>query len=233
MNELPVTQGSAATRPPGARMMLTLSLIAMLSGLVVVLVYRGTAPIIAENQRIATERAVFQVVPGAVSRRDFILTADGAFPADSERAASEGVEGETVYAAYDADGRLLGIALKGAAQGYQDVIKLLFGYDPACQCVRGIKVLKLTETPGLGDKIITDPAFVANFDALDARAGDTGLLNPIVAVKHGSKQSPWEVDAISGATISSAAVAKALNHSLQRNAALLQRHLASFEEGGR
>ena len=41
------------------------------------------------------------------------------------------------------------------------------------------------------------------------------LVNPIVTVKHGAKQHPWEIDAISGATISAKAVGKALNQSAQ------------------
>jgi electron transport complex protein RnfG len=200
-------------------MIRTLGAIAMLSGLLVVLVFEYTRPIIAENQRIAIENAVFQVIPGANTRQDWHLAEDGL--------AEAGVPGETVYAAYDELGQLKGIALAAGAQGYQDIVKLLYGYDPACQCVRGIKILKMTETPGLGDKIAFDHAFLANFDALDARLNDggDGLANPIVAVKHGKKIHDWEVDAISGATISSVAVANAINRSLQRAAPLIQRDL--------
>jgi electron transport complex protein RnfG len=201
-------------------MIRTLGAIAMLSGLLVVLVFEYTRPIIAENQRIAIEHAVFQVVPGASTRQDWNLAEDGL--------AEAGAPGDTVYAAYDEAGQLKGIALAAGAQGYQDIVKLLYGYDPACQCVRGIKILKMTETPGLGDKIAFDPAFLANFDALDARLNDNGdgLANAIVAVKHGKKAHDWQVDAISGATISSVAVANAINRSLQRAAPLIQRDLA-------
>lgn len=212
-------------------MLRTLGGIAMLSGLLVVLVYQFTLPIIAENQRIATEKAVFRVVPGAVSKRDFVATQGGLVPATE--AADE--EGTTVYAAYGGDGKLVGVAFPGAAQGYQDTIKFLFGYDPHCQCVVGSKVLKSTETPGLGDKIDFDPAFMKNFEALDARlnaAGD-GLENPIRAVKHGTKVNPWEIDAISGATISSAALGRALNASAQQVAPLIQRDLGTLSAGAR
>jgi electron transport complex protein RnfG len=193
----------------------------MLSGLLVVLVYQFTKPIIAENQRIAIEKAVFRVVPGAARRVDFILGEAGV-----SAPGAEGV-GEKVYAAFDEAGRLQGIALETGAQGYQDIVKLLYGYDPACACIRGIKILKMTETPGLGDKIAFDPLFLKNFEALDARlnaAGDA-LAHPIVAVKAGRKQHAWEIDAISGATISSVAVARALDRSMQRMAPLIQRHL--------
>jgi len=193
-------------------MILVLSGIAMLSGFLVVLVFQITRPMINENQRQATEAAVLQVVPGAVNQRDFVLAGDGLAPA----APGQGGGLTHVYGGYGPDGRLLGIAARASAQGYADMIQLLYGYDPACECIRGIKVLKLAETPGLGDKIITDAAFVANFDALDARLGRDGLAHAIVTVKHGSKREDWEIDAISGATISSKAVGAALNASASR-----------------
>jgi len=210
---------------PGFRMIRTLGAIAMLSGLLVVLVFQWTKPIIAENQRIAIENAVFKVVPGATRRVDYVLGSSGvAGPSDVDAV------GETLYAAFDNQGSLKGVALAAGAQGYQDIVKLLYGYDPHCGCVRGIKILKMTETPGLGDKIAFDPEFLENFVALDASlnsAGD-GLAHPIKAVKHGKKQHDWEVDAISGATISSVAVAKALDRSMQRMAPLIQRHLGTL-----
>ena len=217
----------AAPSTPGFRMIRTLGVIAMLSGLLVVLVFRWTEPIIAENQRIAIEKAVFQVVPGATRRVDVVLGADGIALATDAAG-----EGETVYAAFDEQGKLKGIALAAGAQGYQDVVKLLYGYDPACSCIRGIKILKMTETPGLGDKIAFDPGFLRNFEALSAvvNASGDGLTNPIEAVKHGHKQFAWEVDAISGATISSVAVANALNRSMQRMAPLIQRHRDALGE---
>jgi electron transport complex protein RnfG len=196
---------------PAGRMIRTLMGIAMLSGFLVVLTYQLTKPIIAENQRRAIEAAVFQVIPGAVERRDFVVNDEGVSAKQPEQPA----KGTTVYAGYDAQGELLGIATNAAAQGYADQVHLLYGYDPACQCIRGIKVLKLAETPGLGDKIITDANFVANFDQLDASLNTEGsdLANDIVTVKSGSKSNPWEIDAISGATISSQAVGNALNRS--------------------
>jgi electron transport complex protein RnfG len=209
--------------PPGATptwaMLRTLGGIAAISGLLVVLVYQLTLPIIAENQLVRTERAVFKVIPGAVTKRDFVLNDRGLAPA------GPGVEGEIVYAAYDASGRFLGVAFSGAAQGYSDVIRFLFGYDPGCQCIVGMQVLKSTETPGLGDKIASDPAFLENFRSLDARLGANGdgLANAIETVKHGTKTQPWQIDAISGATISSMATGRALNAAAQRLVPAVQR----------
>ncbi len=214
---------------PTGSMIRTLGGIAMLSGFLVVLVYQITKPMIEENQRRAIEAAVFQVIPGAVMRRDFFIDAEGIRVADDAP-----TDATRIYAGYDGEGRLKGIAARAGAQGYADMIYLLYGYDPACECIRGIKVLKLAETPGLGDKIITDPAFRANFDALDARldAGGEALAHPIVTVKHGTKRHPWEVDAISGATISAKAVGKALNNSAQALLPLLVPRLDELEHAG-
>jgi electron transport complex protein RnfG len=210
------TEAEVVQRPatPAGPMIRTLMGIAMLSGFLVVLTYQLTKPIIAENQRRAIEAALFQVIPGAVQRRDFVISEQGAVAVTPESSA----DGIPVYAGYDANGKLLGIAANGAAQGYAGLIHLLYGYDPACQCIRGIKILKLAETPGLGDKIISDADFVANFQQLDASLkGDrSSLAHDIVTVKHGTKRNPWEIDAISGATISSKAVGRALNQSAKQ-----------------
>ena len=203
----------AAPPTPAGRMIGILGGIAMLSGFLVVLTEQLTAPIIAENQRIAIERAVLQIVPGAVTHREFLLTEENSLKQDAE----PGEKGTAIYAGYDNQGTLKGIALRGGAQGYADMVHLLYGYDQECQCIRGFRVLKMAETPGLGDKILKDPNFLANFDALDAKlnaAGD-GLENAIVTVKNGTKKHPWEIDAISGATITSVAVGKAMNRSAQ------------------
>jgi len=201
------------TATPSFAMLRTLSLVAGLSGFLVVLAYQITLPMIEENKRIAIERALFKVIPGAVSRRDFMVTAQGIVPADDSTG-----EGTLIYAGYDEQGRLSGVALEAAAQGYQDVIRILYSFDPACQCIRGIQVLKMAETPGIGDKISKDPQFQENFVELDARLSADGstLANDIHMVKHGTKTKPWQIDAISGATISSRAVARMLNDSAQQ-----------------
>ena len=220
---------SQAIADPGltVRMLRTLGLVATLSGLLVVLSYRITLPIIEENKRLAIERALFKVIPGAVSRQDFVISADGIHNAHQD------VEGTTLYAGYDDTGRLKGVALEAAAAGYQDVIRILYGYDPYCQCIRGIEVLKMTETPGIGDKIAKDAEFQQNFTALEARpsASGSGLEHAIVPVKHGTKSEPWQIDAISGATISSNAIARMLNDSSQSVVPIIQQYLAVVEAG--
>jgi electron transport complex protein RnfG len=218
----------AVPSTPRIPMLRTLGLVAALSGFLVVLAHHLSLPLIEENKRIAIERALFKVIPGAVTRRDFQLTADDIEPL-GEAAPAQGMH---LYAGYDAKGALAGVALEAAAQGYQDVIRVLYSYDPACECIRGIQVLKMAETPGIGDKIAKDPDFLRNFEALDTRLDPTGsgLANAIISVKHGSKSEPWQIDAISGATISSKAVARMLNDSTQQALPVIARHLDTLQQ---
>jgi len=78
-------------------------------------------------------------------------------------------------------------------------------------------VVSMRETPGIGDKIITDKAFLANFTALDVKlnADLNALAHEVTSVKHGAKTQPWQIDAIAGATITSRAVGKAINDAAQ------------------
>ncbi len=191
--------------------------ISLLSGLLVVLAFQITEPIIAENKRVALERAVFAVLPGAVARSDFALDDHGLNALDEESTTSA-----NLYAGYDEAGHLIGVALEASSRGYQDVVRILYGYSPERECITGITVLQSTETPGLGDKIETDPDFLANFEALDARLNPerTALAHDIETVKHGTKSEPWQIDGISGATVTSKAVGKGLR--LSANALLPQ-----------
>ena len=197
--------------PSSFSLISTLGVVAMLSGFLVVLVYEYTKPIIAENQRIATERAIFKVLPNASSRLTFVIKNGKVEQADDK------TSGELIYAGYDKENKFVGMALNAAGQGYQDIVKLLYGYIPETGCITGYDVLKSTETPGFGTKITTDKDFLANFNCLDAKVNQeqTGLINVIKTVRHGTKKNPWEIDAISGSTITSNAVGRMFNKSGQ------------------
>ena len=80
-----------------------------------------------------------------------------------------------------------------------------------------IGVVSMRETPGIGDKILTDKGFLANFEALDVQLKDdlSALANDVKVVKHGTKTQAWQIDAISGATITSRAVGKGVNEAAQ------------------
>jgi len=211
--------------PSSAKLISTLAVVAMISGLLVVLVYEFTKPIIAENQRLATERAIFKVLPKATSRLTFVVNNDKLTLADDKTV------GELIYAGYDKNKQLVGIALNAAAQGYQDTVKLLYGYQAKSGCITGFDVLKSTETPGFGTKITTDPEFLANFKCLEAKVNEqqSALAQAITTVRHGTKQNAWEIDAISGSTITSNAIGRMLNQSGQALHPVIAKNLSLLE----
>lgn len=214
-------QSAPTDNTSSLRLIGTLVLIAMLSGFMVVLAYQVTQPYILANRLAALEKAVFAVLPGAVSRESFLLDENGL-----QKVAATEVSTANVFAGYDKDGNLVGVALDGAARGYQDVVKVLYGYSLKDQCVVGMTVLQSTETPGLGDRVQSDPGFLANFECLKAEVTSEGtsLQNEITTVKHGKKVHPWEIDGISGATVTSKAVGAAIQKSTNKFVPLVMRH---------
>lgn len=189
------------------RLVTTLGLVALASGLILVGTHLLTQPLILHNQVQALEAAVFRVLPGAQNRKIFVVREGNLSPRES--IPTESTRGETtVFGGYDGDGRLIGYAIPAEGAGFQDTIRLIYGLDPAKRAILGMEVLESRETPGLGDKIIKDDDFLENFHELS--------VDPvIVAVPHGTKSAPNEVDSISGATISSKAVVQIINESQQ------------------
>jgi Na+-translocating ferredoxin:NAD+ oxidoreductase subunit G len=226
--EHPIPDPAPVTTATGA-MIRTLGLVSAICGLIIVATYQVTFDAVAANKRLALERSVFRVMPAAKSIAEYQLAADGRV---SEVASNTPAGGIRFFAAYDAQGKFLGVAAEGAAKGYADTVRIMFGYDPDTQHITGIGVVAMRETPGIGDRIISDPAFLANFTALDARlnADLSALSNEIRTVKHGSKNQAWQIDAISGATITSRAVGKAINDAAQALLPKLQPKLNSLRK---
>ena len=178
-------------------------------GLLIVSIFQWTRPRIERLREEALERAILEVVPGAASSRTYVEAEGGAF---APQAAGEHAA-RRVHAAYDGSGELVGLAIEAAGMGYQDTIRLIWGYSPDLETTVGLKVLESKETPGLGDRILSDATFLDNFRALDVAVAADALAHPVVAVKHGAKNEAWQVDGITGATISSKAVAKIVGES--------------------
>ncbi len=203
--------------------------VAAVAGTLIVVAFQLTLPVIKANKAEALRRAVFDVIPGARHVVTFKLEPDGSLTpltGEDERAVK-------YYAGYTDDNQLIGVALEAKGKGYQDVIKVIYGYTPTEQKIIGMKVLESKETPGLGDKIGKDPTFLANFDKLDARLTEDGtkLQHAFEVVKHGAKKNRWQIDGITGATISSKAVGRLLNNSAPRRFPPVLNNLPRLKEG--
>lgn len=209
-----------------AAMIRTLGLVATLCGVLIVAAYQGTLPAVTANKKLALERAVKALIPDADTVVEYDASPTGIHPAAGQAPAGA----IRFYAAYDRQHQLKAIAAEGAARGYADIVRVLYGYDPGCQCIFGVRVVQMRETPGIGDKVLTDPAFLANFTKLDVTlASDLkSMANAVKTVKHGTKQNPWEIDAISGATITSKAIGRGINENAQALLPMLYPHLADL-----
>ncbi|MBQ7974557.1 MAG: RnfABCDGE type electron transport complex subunit G [Clostridia bacterium] len=118
------------------------------------------------------------------------------------------VEGvDEVYIGKTADG-IAGVCVVSSEYGYGGEIKLITGINSKGE-VTGIDLLSHSETPGLGAKA-EEPEFTSQFEG---KTKD-------IAVSRG-KASGNEINAMSGATITSKAVTDAVNKALEAAQLLL------------
>jgi electron transport complex protein RnfG len=120
------------------------------------------------------------------------------------------------YVGYDGNGTRIGVAVEAGAPGFADEVRLMVGFNPATSALTGYAVLSQKETPGLGDKIAKDTAFVGRF---------RGKVAPLSGTKN-STTEPGMVQTITGATISSRTVIRIINDALAR----WRPRLAAFDQ---
>ncbi len=196
----------APPRVPSSRLIATLGIAGALAGLALVLVFQWAQPRILAHQAEVLRQAIHEVL-GGPARYETLFLVDGSLTPELP----EGVDSLTldrVYLGYGAGGEPIGFAIAGAEPGFQDIIRLIFGYEPASGRILGMKVLDNKETPGLGDKIEKDSAFVSAF---------RGTPVPLVGIKaNRATGDEHEIDMITGATISSRAVIAIINHQIER-----------------
>jgi len=204
---------------PSWRLLLTLGSAGAVAGLLLVFVHQVTQPAIQAHKAMVLRQAVQEVLKGPAGWDTLYVVDDSLvreLPAGTD---TTGLE--TVFLGYREDGEPIGFAITGAEFGFQDIIELIFGYDPQTRTVIGMKVLSNKETPGLGDKIEKDSAFVAEFEGPEA---------PIAGVKSSrATGAANEVDMITGATISSRAVIAIINHRLERLGPMLETYLEGVD----
>ena len=161
------------------RMILVLTVIAMVSGIVLTQLYEFTSPIIAENRAERMESGVYAVLED-VESVEFI---DADF---------------VMFRALDGDGNSIGFAYAGEGSGYAGPVRVLVGVDHETKEVTGITILEHTETPGLGTQVEEE----------DFRSQFVGK-SPEDTIEIST-----DIDNITGATQSAAAVAQAVRVNL-------------------
>ncbi len=117
------------------------------------------------------------------------------------------VEDHEINFVYSKD-MLVGYTVTVKPQGYGGEIEMLVGIERGGS-VQGIEIINMSETPGVGSRVKSDPGFLPQFK------GMTGTLTV-----------GGNVDAISGASISSKAVTAGVNEALSVSV-----NIANYENG--
>lgn len=226
MSESKIKSPGNQSNDGSKKMLIAMVGIGVVCALLIVFSYEGTFGRIEKLKAEALEQAVFKVLPEITKTGIFELTPEGKFITSDGKDRTKTL----VYAGYDDQNTLKGIAIEASGQGYADILKVLYGYDPATQTIVGFYVLESKETPGLGDKIEKDEKFLANFNGLSVELSEdfTTVINKVVPVKFGTKENPWEVEGITGATISSRAIGNIMGESTATMIPLIYQQKESF-----
>lgn len=182
---------------------IALFLITLISGLGLSYVYEITkSPIAlqAEQKALKANQAVFQEATSFEEDAELKALADSN---DLVSISSDyaGVTIESISKAYNSSNEFLGYNITvSTSAGYKDGIKFVYGYS-VDGTVKGIEFLAINETAGLGMKA-KEPDFLNQF--LDKK------VEQFTVVKTGAAAED-QVDAISGATITSKAISNAVN----------------------
>ena len=177
---------------------LILFAITLVAGVLLGLVYQVTKDPIAYQEKLAQDKANQSVFAAAATFEDVALDDAAAAEVASD---FTGVTIESVKEAKDSSGNGLGYVIQVKSKGYGDFITYTVGITNDAN-VNGISIIKIAETPGLGmnaEKVIV-PQFVDR------------AATAFSVVKSGQlTDANTQIEAISGATITSKAVTNGVN----------------------
>lgn len=189
-----------------------LFVITLIAGVLLGYVYELTKEPIRVQQEKAVQAACMAVFPGADTQglvfEDIMYVPDETL---AGQLADKGVSIGTVYKAAAQDGTLCGYVVEStSSEGYGGNIVLYTGVSTE-GTVGGVSILTITETAGLGMEApnVLTPQFAGR------------QADQFTYTKAGSR-SDSEVDAISGATITTKAVVNAVNGGVSVAQELLQ-----------
>jgi len=171
------------------KMIVILTVFALISGAILSLVYLFSSPFIEKNILAEQKRAIFTVVPDAKEYKE------------------KKKNGIKYFECKDASGNIVGIALPAKGNGYQGEIKLMIGLTPDLKNITGLEVLEQVETPGLGGRI-SEPSFLKQFRGVETSPS-------VNYVKNKNPEQANEIRAITGATISSRSVVAIVNKNIK------------------
>lgn len=170
-------------------------------GLAMAQTYASLKDEIAKNELEELKAAVRSVIPGVKDIRDQKVTYT-----------DKGKTGEVVvYRGLDANNRCVGYAVPAEGQGFQGRIRVVIGLDAAGATITGLAIMAPEETPGLGSRVQDESFRKGRFQGHTARQ-NLQLIKESVPVT----QPDVQVQAVTGATISSESVVTIVNKRLGR-----------------
>lgn len=203
-----------------------LFVITLIAGLALGFVYNLTKEPIAYQQELKIQRACAAVFTDAASFEERFIPVPEGYSYDPTSSTALVIEGlnealiyaeeygtevGTVYQALSAQGELLGYVINVTSkEGYGGEIALMMGVR-LDGTLNGISILQIAETPGLG--MLAEDVLVPQFAD---KLADTFSFTKTGAITES------EIDAISGATVTTEAVTNAVNTGLYYFRSVLQ-----------
>ncbi len=176
---------------------ISLGIVALVASAALALGNRFTHDAIAEAQARDLANSLAQVLPAGSYDNDLLT--------DTKKIDAGKTE-VTVHLARKA-GALTGAVFRMAERGYSGEIHVLLGVDPAGKLL-GVRVVRHTETPGLGDKIeIAKAKWILAFDGKS--------LGDPPPERWGVKKDGGVFDQFAGATVTPRATVKAVKKGLE------------------
>ncbi|MGD9014293.1 MAG: RnfABCDGE type electron transport complex subunit G [Desulfobacterales bacterium] len=174
------------------KMIIVLTILATLSG--------GLLAAIRDNTQERIENQVLEFVKGPAIR-SILEEATNDPIVDRFQLKVDDVEHTFFVGVFEGEPRA--VTFETSGKGYGGDVGLMVGIDVTNNQIVGVGVTTHAETPGMGAKAQTDPSFVAQFRELP-------LDQPVNVTTDGGN-----INAISGATITSRAVTSATNDALK------------------
>ena len=194
--------GSKESEKPVWSAGIILAVIAAVCTALVAMTYRVTEVRIAENDRAWLEQSLQPALAGVVYDNN-LLESTLEIPLPHELPGNESV---LVYRALLEDTPVAALFVVSALNGFSGPIKLLIGIDDNV-AITAVRVLKHRETPGLGDFIDSSKSdWIDQFEQKSLSAPDRTLW---ALQRDGGK-----LDQVTGASITSRAVVKAVKETL-------------------
>lgn len=171
---------------------LTLLIVAAIAGLFLGTAYVITKEPIAQQAIEANNNAMRQIIPSADSFKKLTVNIP---EAEVVKEVTEAYKGSDI----------IGYAIKVKTKGYGGLIEMIVGISKEGK-VEGIKILSHSETPGLGANA-PNPKFSDQFKGKP--------ITPVLEVMKTGAVKDNQIDAITGATITSKAVTGGVNEAVK------------------